>query len=656
MTTATRPSRLRGAAAVARHQSGRLIAAAILVAAGIWLATLDGTPGYSSSQLSAMASKFRFERMQLTTASHARPHYLYAVEPPVHKIRAWISALGAAVGLTDADGNGLPDDSCLVDPRTRSVTVAPAPGTGARYQPFLLDPRPLRLDSTMTPMGCVPGDFDGDGTIDFIVYYTGRTPLLFLRKPGTPLGPAGFVHQELMPGAQRWTTDTITQADLDGDGHLDLIVGNYFPDGARLLDTHARSDPSFQMAGSLDRARNGGGVKVLRWTSATGGPNPSVHYQQVPAIPASASTGWAVAVGAADLTGNMLPDVYVANDFGPDHLLANESTPGHIKLTPVTGERGFTTPASKVLGRDSFKSMSAAFGDLTGKGRFDIFVSNITEPFALMESNFVWVNNGHPLKPGAPAPFADESEQLGMARSGWGWDAKIGDFANDGRNEVIQATGFLKGTRDRWAEVQELSMGNDQLTRHLVNWPSFQPGDELDGQDTDPFYARAPSGRYVDLGSRVGLGAPMVSRGIALGDVNGDGRLDFAIANQWNPSYLFLNHSPRHAFLGLDLLLPPNGERGATHEVGFPARGLLARPAIGATVTLTLPGGHRLIQQVDGGNGHAGFSAPELLFGLGAHPPQTVVANVAWRDGDGVAHHASMKLHPGWHAVLLEQR
>jgi hypothetical protein len=44
----------------------------------------------------------------------------------------------------------------------------------------------------------------------------------------------------------------------------------------------------------------------------------------------------------------------------------------------------------------------------------------------------------------------------------------------------------------------------------------------------------------------------MVTRGIALADVDGDGRLDFAVANQWEPSFLFHNTAPNPgAFLGL---------------------------------------------------------------------------------------------------------
>jgi len=75
-----------------------------------------------------------------------------------------------------------------------------------------------------------------------------------------------------------------------------------------------------------------------------------------------------------------LPDVYVANDFGPDHLLYNESTPetsnscGHRKRTP-------TTPKSFVLGKGSFKAWGR-LRDLSGNGKFDMMVSNITTAWA----------------------------------------------------------------------------------------------------------------------------------------------------------------------------------------------------------------------------------------------------------------------------------
>jgi hypothetical protein len=142
-----------------------------------------------------------------------------------------ISSVGAAIALTDLDGDGLPNDVCHVDPRTDHVIVAPAPGTGARYPPFALTPPPLPYDAaTMAPMGCLAGDLNEDGRMDLLVYYWGHTPIVFLRT-GDPMGPAAWIAREVVPDGGRWYSNAATLADVDGDGHLDLIVGNYFPDG-----------------------------------------------------------------------------------------------------------------------------------------------------------------------------------------------------------------------------------------------------------------------------------------------------------------------------------------------------------------------------------------------------------------------------------------
>ena len=69
----------------------------------------------------------------------------------------------------------------------------------------------------------------------------------------------------------------------------------------------------------------------------------------------------------------------------------------------------------------------------------------------------------------------DRSEPLGLSRSGWGWDAKLADFNNDGTFEALQAVGFVKGKIDRWPELQELAMGNDELLPIPAVGPAFNP-------------------------------------------------------------------------------------------------------------------------------------------------------------------------------------
>jgi hypothetical protein len=107
----------------------------------------------------------------------------------------------------------------------------------------------------------------------------------------------------------------------------------------------------------------------------------------------------------------------------------------------------------------------------------DIFVSNITESFALEESNFVFMNTGktEDLAKGV-APFVDRSEDFGLSRSGWAWDAKFDDFDNSAQLQALQATGFVHGEVNRWPELQELAMANDQLTHMPAAWLRVTPG------------------------------------------------------------------------------------------------------------------------------------------------------------------------------------
>jgi hypothetical protein len=337
------------------------------------------------------------------------------------------------------------------------------------------------------------------------------------------------------------------------------------------------------MNASMSRAQNGGLNHVLLFRSGTSGDEPTVSFEVISdAFPARVEHRWTLGVGAADLDGDLLPELYFASDFGPDALLHNRSTPGRLSFAVLDGEKTFTSPNSKVLGRDSFKGMGIDFGDVNGDGLMDMFVSNIADEYALEESHFAWMSTGETGRmAGGVAPYHDESESLGVSRSGWGWDARFGDFDNDGVLELVQATGFLKGDADRWPNLHEAAMGNDQLLRYPSVWFNCQGGADLSGHQINPFYVRGSDGRFHDLAGDVGLGLVQVSRGIATADVDGDGDLDFAVANQWETSRFFRNDGPGPgAFLGLHLLLPIGVDdglgsrlRGNDGELGSRLRG-----------------------------------------------------------------------------------
>ena len=291
-----------------------------------------------------MAKRFHFQRTVLTPLRPAVQNHRN-VNPKLQGIVSWISTVGAGVALGDLDGDGLANDYCLVDPRTDSVIVSPVPGTGERYSPFTLRPDPSVYDpATMAPMGCLMADLNEDGLMDLVVYYWGRTPVAFLQleRADKRLSSRSFLSQELVPGKERWYTNAGLVADMDGDGHADLVFGNYFADGSVVLG----GDGPVEMQSSMSRAGNGGSKTILLWKSASAGAMPKVEYQRATQIEPLLGTGWTLAIAACDIDGDLLPELYIANDFGPDLLLHNESTPGHLAFRRLRGRHFFFSAIS----------------------------------------------------------------------------------------------------------------------------------------------------------------------------------------------------------------------------------------------------------------------------------------------------------------------
>jgi hypothetical protein len=199
-------------------------------------------------------------------------------------------------------------------------------------------------------------------------------------------------------------------------------------------------------------------------------------------------------------------------------------------------------------------------------------------------------------------------------------------------------------------------MGNDQLLRNPRSWPSLQADADISGSNHNPFFARGPDGRFHDIATQLSLDQPLLSRGIATADVDGDGRLDYAVANQWGTSYFYHNESSNPgAFIGIRLRFPVGNNSSQTRVCREGKNALLSRPAIGAEARVFLPGRAPLVQQVDGGNGHSGKRSPDLQFGLG-HLAGNELVNVElrWRDARGVLQQQTIQLaQGGWYTILL---
>jgi len=595
---------------------------------------------------------------------------VFPVNQTVRHMPFYFYQVGESAALGDLDGDGLANDLCQTDVRAKSMRVMPAPTTGDRYPAFSVDFGQLVDRVTEYPSVCRFADMNEDGLADLLVAFYGRPPLLLLRRApaslaaGAQVSQASFEIAELVPGLEeRWWTATAAFADVDGDGHQDVIVGNYYPDGAEITD--ASSNRPFEMNNDFSRARNGGKNRIFLFVESASGDAPSVRYRDAGDVfPDDGEFAWTLAIGAANLDRDGLPDLYIANDFGPDQLLWNRSQPGAVSFRELKGEKGFFRPESSVLGYDSFKGMSADFGDVNADGVFDISVSNIGSPFALGESHFLWMSTGDVSRlDNGIAPWKEEAIDKGVAHSAWAWDTRFEDFDNDGVLELVQATGLVKGKDNKWPDLAQVGAGNDAFVKYQSAWPNFTQGSaEVDGSFPNPFWALARDGRYVDLSSELFPGLTPATRGIAVADVDGDGLPDMVYANFWEDSLFIKNESPVGQFLGLHLLLPvalpeagltpPTSPTMTRTRAGHPTW-REGTPAIGAFVEIDGLAGGRQIRQVDGGNGHSGQRSPEIRFGLGSAKVDAVAVRITWRDAQGVLHKEALTLAPGYHTVLL---
>jgi hypothetical protein len=245
------------------------------------------------------------------------------------------------------------------------------------------------------------------------------------------------------------------------------------------------------------------------------------------------------------------------------------------------------------------------------------------------------------------APFTQEAEQYGLAWTGWCWDVKMADFLNSGHLNVVQTDGFVKGETNRWAWLQELAMNNDTALADPNMWPNVEPGDDLSGHEMLGFYGRASDGKWVNVGWHVGLGEPTPTRGVAMGDTTGTGRLDLAVARQWGPPAFYRNDAPaRGNYLNLQLYRPTTDN---DPHMGLEGNGT---PAYGATVTVKDSSGRSQVSRMDGGSGHGGKRSFDVHFGLGdAAGP--VTATIQWRDINGGFHTQTQQLSPGSHKLAL---
>jgi hypothetical protein len=471
-----------------------------------------------------------------------------------------VESIGGGAGWLDFDHDALPD----VVLAQGGDPVAP---NGSRPLDSLLRQFPpgrfhpveqhAGLLDRQYSQGIAAADFDNDGFEDVLITNLGTNVLYHNCGDGT-FQPVSDAFNGMEP---RWSSSA-AWADLDRDGCLDLYVCNYlrynvqhpapcFRDGQPAL-CHPR-----QLEPWPDECwRNSGDGRFERVTDAWGLSGPGNK---------------ALGVAILDLTGDNQPDIYVANDTTANFLFVRNPANGHF--TDEALRRGAAVSGTG----DPQASMGVAVGDYDRNGLPDLLLTHFSG-----ESNTLYRNDGN-------AGMLDVSAATGMRELSFpklAFGVATQDFNQDGLMDCLIANGHI-----------------DERTT------------EFDGYRQHPQLLSFDGKRWNDCSSATPwFSQKLVGRGIALGDLEGDGDTDAVVVNQNAPAALLINESTRGNWLQLRFC----GTKSNRHGVGCIATLRQAQST--------------LRSELAGGTSFASSHQPLLNFGLG-NSTAPVDVEILWPSG-----------------------
>jgi hypothetical protein len=407
--------------------------------------------------------------------------------------------------------------------------------------------------------GVAIADYDNDGWPDIYVTNFGRNRLYHNNHNGTFTDVA----EKAGVALGNWSTGA-TWGDYDGDGKLDLFVPGYVH--YDLANPPASGEKGVAYSFCQFRGENVScGPRGLK-----GEPDHLFHNNGNGTF-----TDVSERAGVADSNGYYgLTSVFVDvnNDGKTDLLVGNDSTPNYLYLNKGDGTFEDISYASGFAlnenGRET-ATMGIAVGDYQNNGLIDLLDTTFSDDY-----DPLYRNDGD-------ANFTDISYQLGIAETTvpfLGWGTAFFDFDNDGWKDIIVSNGHV------YPVVDKEPWGTTYAQR--------------------PLLFRNIGGKHFELMSAVegtALGKTYVGRGLAVGDLFNDGKLDVVINVMDGPPALLRNvSSDKHHWIEFKLI------GGAKSP----------RDAVGATLYLTA---NKMRQRGDviSGGSYASTSDPRLHFGLG---------------------------------------
>lgn len=520
---------------------------------------------------------------------------------------------------TESAGSALPDRS-TGSPVVRFVDVSDAAGLDFRHVSGVTGEKWL---PEIMGAGAAVFDFDGDGHLD--VWFVQSGPL----AGGVEEERADQLFSNVGDGSLRFRNVTkhsgvrstgygmgIATGDLDIDGDLDVFIANY---------------------GRNQLFRNVGGGRFVDITEQSG----LGRHQD-----------WSVGASFADIDGDGLPDLFVANylEFSPKLHKVCRDLAGRTTYCAPDSYRAASDRLYRNLGSGEFEDVGADRGiegpwggalgvvahDVDGDTDVDLYVANDAVP------NFLWLNDG-------TGRFTDHALLAGVAVNGDGnAEASMGvdaaDFDNDcdvdlfmthlaaetntlyendgsgwfvdgsNRRGIAIASGPFTGFGTGWFDADN----DGDLDLFSANGAITEVRDQVNAGVAHPFrqvnqlWLNDGRGMYEEtapLGGAFELLAS--SRGAAFGDLDNDGDVDIVVANNNGAARLYRNDSDFAHWLGLELEAPGSA-------------------VTGSSVSLAEKTCVRRRVATDGS--YASAHDPRVVFGLGSEAePRSV--RVQWVDG-----------------------
>jgi enediyne biosynthesis protein E4 len=420
------------------------------------------------------------------------------------------------------------------------------------------------------------GDFDNDGFPDIFVAGVKRN--ILYRNLGNGrfadvTAPARVAGIDAKFG-NMWAVSA-GWVDYDNDGWLDLFVSNYVVwDAAteprcgtpeRQFYCHPKSYEG--LPGQLFHNNRDGTFTDVSQTSGIG-----------------RHIGKGMGVAFADIDGDGLTDIFVANDSVRNFLFRNR---GDGTFQEIGLEAGVA------LREDGFAiaGMGGDFRDFDNDGKPDLVVSGILNDSFMLFHNL-----------GGTAGFEDYAQRTGLlmgTRQFTGWSLGMYDFDNDGWKDLFFALSHLS-----------------QLDRYL-------------GRDSalpNRVFRNVGGKRFEDVSAGAGpdFQRAAMHRGVAFADFDNDGRIDAVVTVVNGPAKLFRNVTG-----------------GESHWLAIRLRGRRSnRQGLGAVVHVHLPDGRDLYNQATTAVGFACSSEALVRFGLGANRVAEGI-EIRW-PGGGVQHIANV--------------